>query len=171
MWIDTPYARPTPAPSPYTQSARGGHPCTKPLTGRRSWPLVLSLLMLVGCGEGSDGGGDGAVPPEASPADMASSASAASTQPETVGDLFPEGEGRELVLLNCASCHAVACAVMGQRTAARWNGLKEGHADRLPTLAEGELDRMFAYLQGHFNDGQPEPSVPAAFLTAGCTPF
>jgi len=165
MWIDVPCARRAPARSLYTQSARGGHPRTKPLTRRRSWPLVLPLVMLVGCGEGSDGGGGGAVPPEAS------SASAASTQPETVVDLFPEGEGRELVLLNCASCHAVACAVMGQRTAARWNGLKEGHSERLPTLAEGELDRMFAYLEGHFNDAQPEPSVPAAFLTAGCTPF
>ena len=90
---------------------------------------------------------------------------------EVLWDLFPEGESRELVLNNCSSCHAVACAVIGQRTAARWNGLKEGHSDRMPGLADGELDRMFAYLQGHFNDTQPEPSVPAAFLEAGCTPF
>jgi hypothetical protein len=126
-----------------------------------AWPLVLSLVMLLGCGEASD----------ASSTEVAGSVSPASTQPETLGDLFPEGEARDLVLNNCSSCHAVACSVIGQRTAARWNGLKEGHSDRMPSLAEGELDRMFAYLQGHFNDTQPEPSVPAAFLEAGCTPF
>ena len=142
-----------------------------PGTSRMVWPLVLSLVMLLGCGEASDGGGGEAVPSEESSPEGAGAASAASTQPETVGDLFPEGEDRDLVLNNCSSCHAVACAVIGQRTAARWNGLKEGHSDRLPSLADGELDRMFAYLQGHFNDTQPEPSVPAAFLEAGCTPF
>ena len=148
-----------------TPQARG------PGTSLMAWPLVLSLVILLGCGEASDGGGGEAVPSEASSTEVASAASAASTQPETVGDLFPEGEGRDLVLNNCSSCHAVACAVIGQRTAARWNGLKEGHSDRMPGLADGELDRMFAYLQGHFNDTQPEPSVPAAFLEAGCTPF
>jgi hypothetical protein len=127
--------------------------------------------MFVGCGEASAGGGGEAVPSEANSTEVTSSASAASTRPETVRDLFPEGEDRDLVLNNCSSCHAVACAVIGQRTAARWNALKEGHSDRMPGLAEGELDRMFAYLQAHFDDTQPEPSVPAAFLEAGCTPF
>ena len=139
---------------------------------RCSWPLAMSLVMLVGCVEGSDGDGGNAVPSEvAGSAEAASSASAGSTQPETVADLFPQGEGRDLVLNNCSSCHAVACAVIGQRTAARWNGLREGHSDHLPALAGAELDRIFAYLQGHFDDTQPEPSVPAAFLEAGCTPF
>ena len=171
MWIDARRAGLAPARPPYTQRARDGHPCAKPLTRRCSWPLVLSLVMLVGCGEASEGGGGEAVPSEVSSPEVAGSAGAAATQPETVGDLFPEGESRELVLNNRSSCHAVACAVIGQRTAARWNGLKEGHSDRMPGLADGELDRMFAYLQGHFNDTQPEPSVPAAFLEAGCTPF
>lgn len=91
--------------------------------------------------------------------------------PETVADLFPEGEGRSLVLDTCGSCHAVACSVTGQRTLARWEGLKDDHRDKASNLAEEDLDSIFAYLSGNFNDSTPEPMVPAHFLDGGCTPY
>ena len=166
MWIDAPQGT-------HVRRARVRFAkALRPGAGWVGWPVVLSLATLIACGGGSESGeGNPASSGSPGSTDMSSAPSAASPQPETVGDLFPVGEGRDLVLNNCASCHAAACAVIGQRTAARWNGLKEGHADRLPTLAEGELDVIFSYLQGHFNDTQPEPSVPPAFLAAGCTPF
>ncbi len=88
--------------------------------------------------------------------------------PKTVADLFPAGPERDLVLNNCASCHNVACATIGQRPAARWDDLEQGHSDRVPGA---DLDAIFAYLKGNFDDTKPAPNVPPEFLEGGCTPF
>lgn len=142
-----------------------------------AWMLLL-MLLLVGCGQ--DGGaavqeGVSAVSAEEAspaPAAMAGTAmSAPAAEPGSVADLFPEGEGKQLVLANCASCHAVACSVMGQRTAARWAGLKEAHREHVPGLSDAEREVIFAYLSSNFSDAQPEPVVPPSFIQAGCTPF
>ena len=91
--------------------------------------------------------------------------------PATIADLFPEGDGKTLVLDNCTSCHAVACSAIGQRTSARWDNLKEDHRDKASSLGEEDLETLFAYLKANFSDSQPEPNVPPHFLEAGCTPF
>ncbi len=130
--------------------------------------LLASLLMLGACG--------GESAPEAA-TDGASSAAArvesepATEEPATVADIFPEGNGRQTVLNNCASCHAVACTAIGQRTDGRWGDLREAHREHVPTLSEAELTAAFAYLQANFGADRPEPNVPARFLEGGCTPF
>ena len=83
-------------------------------------------------------------------------------------EVFPDGAARDLVLNNCGSCHNVACAAMTPRSAARWDGLKAAHTDRVPGV---NLDVVFGYLKEHFNEGKSLPKVPAAFLEGGCTPF
>lgn len=135
------------------------------LTGILVAPILVGLL-LAGCG--------GAGPSESEtpePATEPAPAEAASPEPTNVGDIFPEGLGRQLVLDTCGACHAIACSAIGQRTAARWNNLKEDHRDKVPSLSEEELETLFAYLNEHFSDSKPEPRVPPHFLEGGCTPF
>ena len=98
-------------------------------------------------------------------------ATAPVAEPSTVAEIFPDGEGKDLVLNNCGSCHAVACNAIGQRTAARWDALRDDHGDKASGLSEDDLDTVFSYLSAHFDDSTPEPRVPEAFLAEGCTPF
>jgi mono/diheme cytochrome c family protein len=100
----------------------------------------------------------------------AATAAAPAPEPKTAADIFPPGNGRDLVLANCASCHNVACSAIGARPAARWAALKESHSETFASRP-AELDLMFAYLAANFDDRKPEPKVPAAFLEGGCTPF
>jgi mono/diheme cytochrome c family protein len=137
-----------------------------------SRPIALTLiLLLAACVEAE-------VPPPVADAGRASEPGVTSQEAplaasqataQTVADLFPEGPERELVLANCASCHAVACAVIGQRTPGRWAALRESHRGH---VADAEtLEEIFTYLQTHFSEGQPEPRVPPELMLGGCTPF
>ncbi len=142
--------------------------------GWRGSGCVLVLLALAGCGGGdapapAGGGAEQAAtpPPEAA----APAPPPAQVEPQTVADIFPEGEGRDLLLANCSSCHAVACGAIGQRTATRWDSLRDAHREHVASLSAADLEQVFAYLQANFSDGQPEPFVPPAFLEQGCTPF
>ena len=91
--------------------------------------------------------------------------------PKTLNELFPEGLGKPYVLETCGSCHAIGCSLIGQRTLARWDNLKEDHRDKVASLNEQELETTFSYLKEHFSEGKPEPKVPPHFLEGGCTPF
>lgn len=133
--------------------------------------VTFALLGLAGCGGSSPAPGGGSGEPSTNAAgDMASSAPEAAA-PQNVSDLFPTADAKPLVLENCATCHAVACAAIGQRTVARWQALRNAHRDYLPNLAEENLTAIFTYLQSNFSDAQPEPRVPPEFLDQGCTPF
>jgi mono/diheme cytochrome c family protein len=89
-------------------------------------------------------------------------------EPATVAEIFPAGQGRDVVLNNCGSCHNLACSAIGQRTAARWDSLRESHKDK---ISDADAATAFAYLKSNFNDAKPEPKVPAKFMQGGCTPF
>lgn len=131
---------------------------------------TFAILGLVGCGEAAPAPEGGSEAPAATSDGMADAAPAADV-PQTVDELFPEGEAKTALLENCATCHAVACAAIGQRTVARWTALRDSHTEYLPNLPEERIASIFAYLQSNFSDAQPEPTVPAGFLDQGCTPF
>jgi mono/diheme cytochrome c family protein len=128
--------------------------------------------MIVGGLVGAACGGSGT--PESGSSGSASrpaSAPAAAPAPseyKTVADVFPAGTGRDLVMNNCTSCHNVACSAIGQRTAERWDSLREAHRDR---VSAADVDAIFSYLKTNFGPDQPEPKLPPAFLEGGCTPF
>lgn len=127
--------------------------------------VTAAALFAVACG-----GGGSDTPTEAPAAESAPAASAApaAAAPATVADIFPEGPAKSQVLNNCASCHSVACAAIGQRSIERWESLRESHREN---VSGADLDLIFAYLSEHFGPDDPEPNVPAAFLEGGCTPF
>lgn len=104
----------------------------------------------------------------AQPGAPPASTAASGPEPANVAEIFPGGEGRDVVLNNCGSCHNLACSAIGQRTTARWDALRESHKDK---ITDADAAAAFAYLKSHFNDANPEPKVPAKFLQGGCTPF
>ncbi len=143
----------------------------------RSWLLAAGIAggwLLAGCGKSGSsstatsnaghGGGSQAQPAQGSSA-------GASAQPFSLGGIFPPGPGRDLVLDTCGSCHPVACSALGQRTAERWEGVKEGHKDKLTGRSSADVNVMFSYLKENFNDSKPEPKIPAEFVQQGCTPY
>lgn len=134
--------------------------------------LLLSgfALLSTSCagGDADDVAMDSAAVEEPS---MAATPEPPANEPQTIAEIFPEGEGKQIVLANCASCHAVACAAIGQRPPNRWEDLAQAHAEHVPSLSEEDRNTAFAYLAEHFSDQDPEPYVPAQFLERGCTPF
>lgn len=134
---------------------------------------VVAFALVTGCAGGDESTvGDVSTADVQSPANVPAAAEAPpAAEYATVSDLFPEGEGKEIVLNNCASCHAVACAAIGQRPANRWEDLAQAHAEHVPSLSDEQRQTAFAYLASNFSDQQPEPNVPSQFLERGCTPF
>ena len=139
----------------------------------RDGSLTVAIGLLAGClAMGcSDAGAPALEGGEAMGSEPMAATDAQPTPPATIADLFPAGGGRDLVLNTCGACHAVACSVIGQRTATRWNSLKNDHRDKVSNLAEEDLESIFTYLTENFDDSKPEPMVPSHFLEGGCTPF
>jgi len=106
--------------------------------------------------------------PAAAAAPAPAAAASAAPEPKTVSDLFPDGPQKTAVINNCASCHNLACSVIGQRTAERWDSLEKSHKEK---VSGADVAMMFAYLKANFDASKPEPKVPPAFLEGGCTPF
>ena len=169
MWTNDGRNGPRAEPRKESRKTSGARPWGGMLA---TWLLVVAIIagaLLVRCGDAGSPQSE-IVEPVTSSSEPAAT-EAASPEPATIGDLFPEGLGRLLVLDTCGVCHAVACSAIGQRPAARWDNLKEDHRDKAPGLSEEELETLFAYLKEHFSDSKPEPRVPPHFLEGGCTPF
>ena len=125
--------------------------------------MTVGGLLLAGCG--------GAAGPEEASPEPTPEPPPAAPAPVSLGDIFPEGLGRAMVLDACGACHAAACSAIGQRTEARWANLKEDHRDKVSDMSDEDYGVLFAYLAENFNDTKPEPVVPPQFLEGGCTPF
>jgi hypothetical protein len=127
--------------------------------------IAVAALLLAGCGKNA--------PPQENGKTSAAAQSppAASAKLFSLQSVFPAGEGRDMVLSTCGSCHSVVCSTRGQRTSERWDTIRKDHADKVTGQTPAELDTMFAYLKTNFNDTRPEPQVPADLAQQGCTPF
>ena len=83
--------------------------------------------------------------------------------------LFPAGEGKDLVLSSCETCHSWVCAVKGQRTREHWQTAQAAHSGLTPALSQEETDILWQYLADNFNDSLPEPVLPPGFEMLGCS--
>jgi cytochrome c5 len=135
--------------------------------------VILGAWLLTGCSKPGTPAAESVQPttakPEPTPAPPA--ADVKSSAPLTAASIFPAGPGKDLVLNTCGSCHPVACTAQGQRTAERWESLKNGHKDKLTSVGSADLETTFAYLKANFNESKPEPKIPPEFLQQGCPPF
>jgi len=139
--------------------------------------LVLGTVGLLACSDAKSPGNSSqssstqaqsSTPATQRAAPASQAAAPAGPEPANVTEIFPAGQGRDVVLNNCSSCHNLACSAIGQRTAARWDSLRESHKDK---ITDADAAAAFSYLKSHFNDANPEPKVPPKFLQGGCTPF
>lgn len=85
--------------------------------------------------------------------------------------IFPAGFEAEtdMLLFNCGSCHSWVCAVIEQRPETHWNTVQATHRDRVSGLLDSDFEQLFAFLKENFNDQQPEPELPPALRSLGCT--
>src|SRR2546428_11506578 len=98
----------------------------------RHWLLAVVIVSgswLAACGKSTSPAADPAQAVASQPHPAAAFPSGKSPQRFNVASVFPPGPGREMVLNTCGSCHPVVCAARGQRTAERWESIKEGHKD------------------------------------------
>ncbi len=121
------------------------------------------VVILASCGERSEPD-----PSTISETPAVLGAPAPPTVPRTNTELFPATGSRGLVLNHCASCHAVACTALGQRSPSRWSAVEESHANYIPGLSIEDRGKIFDYLRRDFNDTLPEPNVPPELLEGGC---
>jgi mono/diheme cytochrome c family protein len=93
-------------------------------------------------------------------------AAAANTAPAklNIDEIFPPGEGRELVLNNCTSCHTIVPIVVLQMTKDAWELNAREHRDRVTSLSDAEVATLYAYLAANFNPGRPVPKLPKELL-------
>ena len=106
--------------------------------------------------------------PTPTPAPATPTARAASQRLD-LDESLPAGRGRDLFLMNCGSCHSIACAMRGQRTVAHWEQLRQQHSGKVPGLSEEDYNTLFAYLSENLNDTKPEPKLPPLLATQGCS--
>jgi hypothetical protein len=145
-------------PGPRGRSAR--------YSARLASVLAIFACLLASCGDGETRDpvaemGNPNVP----------NAPALSAVPRTSTEIFPATGRRGLVLNNCASCHAVACAAVGRRSASEWSAVEASHTNYIPGLSIEDRGKIFDYLHEYFNDTLPEPVVPPELLQGGCPTF
>jgi mono/diheme cytochrome c family protein len=129
----------------------------------RCLSLFAGLLVLAGCG--------GSAP--------AAESSGSSTETVTVGAdgqmrvdldaIFPAGQGRDLLLNNCQSCHTWVPVVVLQMNEEEWNRWAVEHRGRVGALTDDEFSTLHAYLIRNFNPSTPVPELPPAMLEAWTT--
>jgi hypothetical protein len=84
-------------------------------------------------------------------------------------EIAPPGRERDLVVLNCGTCHSFICAFRGQRTVEHWQTVKQDMRDKVSQLSDQDYDALFAYLETNFNDQKPEPDLPPELQQLGCS--
>jgi len=125
-------------------------------------PLVLALS-LTGCGSDTPEGAS-ASSTTAAATSGAGTADAGAVTRVDMNAIFPQGDGRDLVLNNCQNCHTFVPIVVLQMDAAGWTRSSVDHRARVSSLSDGEFERIYTYLKANFNPQRPVPRLPPELL-------
>ncbi len=99
------------------------------------------------------------------PAGASSAAATGSSEAKLDMDkIFPPGDGRDLVLLNCTNCHTFVPIALARKTPDEWRSHRTQHRDRVPGLTDAQVDIVYAYLTTNFAPGRPLPELPEDLL-------
>lgn len=130
------------------------------------------LHSLVAAGLALGWGACGGVPPdlaEAEPSGAASSATSTDWSSFNIKDLFPDGEGRELVLNNCQSCHVLVPILILSLDESAWTRNALEHRERVEGLSDDEFKTLYSYLTASFPPDRPKPQLHPALLDTWTT--
>ena len=81
-------------------------------------------------------------------------------------EIFPPGEGRDLVLNNCQSCHVWVPIVILQMDKDAWYRNSLDHRDRVSRLSDEEFSILYDYVSSTFTPERPVPTLPPELLEA-----
>ncbi len=84
-------------------------------------------------------------------------------------DVFPEGQGRDLVLNNCQSCHVLVPILVLPMDEAAWYRSGLEHRERVEGLTDAEFETLYDYLASTFTPERPKPELPPALLDTWTT--
>ncbi len=121
--------------------------------------LGIGLALVIGACEPS-GPSDGST-------DRGSAAArggAGQTYRVNMDEIFPAGEGRDLVLNNCQNCHTWVPIVVLRMNDAEWARSSREHRGRVEALEDEDFETLYAYLSSTFTPERPVPELPPALL-------
>ena len=119
--------------------------------------VTVTALFAGACSGSTDTGSGGrAMPPQPDAGTVAAKVN--------LDEIFPPGEGRDLVLNNCQNCHTFVPIVVLQMDADAWTRNSIDHRDRVTSLTDEEFKTLYSYLRANFHPGRPVPTLPKALL-------
>ena len=124
---------------------------------------VLAAVIVAALFAGACGGSAPAAsaPASAPPADAAASEAPVKLDLQAI---FPPGEGRELVLNNCQTCHNFAPIVILQMDKEQWARNSVDHRERVKGLSDADYRVIYEYVSANFNPDRPVPKLPKEIL-------
>ncbi len=117
--------------------------------------LAVTAIAAAACSEPSDRAGR-PLPPQPDAKTVASKVN--------IDEIFPPGDGRDLVLNNCQNCHTFVPIVVLQMDDDAWTRNSLDHRDRVTSLTDDEFKTLYTYLRANFHPGRPVPTLPKALL-------
>jgi hypothetical protein len=81
-----------------------------------------------------------------------------------IDQIFPPGEGRDLVLNNCQNCHTFVPIVVLQMEEDAWTRNSIDHRDRVAQVSDEDFKTLYTYLKANFHPGRPVPKLPKELL-------
>jgi hypothetical protein len=120
--------------------------------------VAAAVIFAAGCSgsSSSDKPGGRAMPPQPDAKTVADKVN--------LDEIFPPGEGRDLVLNNCQNCHTFVPIVVLQMDADAWTRNSIDHRERVTSLTDEEVKTLYTYLRANFHPGRPVPTLPKALL-------
>ena len=116
--------------------------------------LAAFTLAATACSNGPAAGGSR--PPQPDAATVASKVN--------IDEIFPPGEGRDLVLNNCQNCHTFVPIVVLQMEKDAWARNSLDHRERVASLGDEDFRKLYVYLTATCHPGRPVPTLPKELL-------
>jgi len=129
----------------------------------RGRTLAILVVWVMGIGLASCNTSSGS---QTSAVARPAAAGADSSAPDKVDlqAIFPPAPGRDLVLENCQSCHALTPIIVLQMDKDAWRQNMLAHRERVSALTDTEFQTIYTYLPAHFGPDHPVPKLPKAML-------
>lgn len=133
---------------------------------RTVWALFSSVALVVAAACGGDAASSGQTGASGQEDATASADGSGGARQVTVDmdEIFPPGDGRDLVLNNCQNCHTWVPIVVLQMNEEEWARWARDHRPRVEALSDEDFDTLYDYLVENFNPDTPVPELPQALL-------
>jgi mono/diheme cytochrome c family protein len=130
---------------------------------------ILAVLVLVGTTAGCGSSAPAAAPATGGGAKPVAAPAATSATTVNLEEIFPPGNGRDLVLDNCQNCHTFVPIVVLQKDKESWRHWASEHRQKVPNLSDAQFTTLSEYLTANFGPHRPVPPLPKELLDSWTT--